>query len=180
MFFIKRIPCRGFLQVTVLVTSHHDKFLLMPLHRKHRCAPVNANEVRLNLSLSIIFQIKQSIDAAGLVELVTSGSHLQSSSFSLSFQDVALEILWGAQRSDNWTTSCTVQNAFLCELHHVVLKLGSGHLQKKTTCKQNGSAIAEMDAHLVVHGHINVDIISWGSRKWAALQLQLLQTSCCF
>lgn len=48
--------------------------------------------------------------------------HLEGSSLSLCFQDVTLQILWGAQWSGNWaTTACTAQTALLCELHHILL-----------------------------------------------------------
>lgn len=58
---------------------------------------------------------------------VESTPHLEGSSLSLSFQDVALQILWGAQWSGDWTTTCTVQTALFCELHHILL-WGSGQM----------------------------------------------------
>lgn len=48
-------------------------------------------------------------------------SYLQSSSLDLCFQDVTLQILRGAQWSNNWTTACTGQTTFLCELHNILL-----------------------------------------------------------
>lgn len=59
--------------------------------------------------------------------------YLEGSSLSLCFQDVTLQILWGAQWSDNWTIApCTAQSTLLCELHHILLqkKDCNGHTQR--------------------------------------------------
>lgn len=130
-------------------------------------------------------------------------AHLESGRLGLSLQDVTLQILRGAQRSHAWTAARTVQPALLCELHHIVL-LGqmSQRLRQAvphmclfmlncqwTTqkCCWSPSKQAESDfrgndtnTRLIVHGHVDVHVISRRSEKRTALQLQLLQTSCCF
>lgn len=48
--------------------------------------------------------------------------HLEGGSLCLRFQDVTLQILWGAQWSGHRAiTACAAQTALLCDLHNILL-----------------------------------------------------------
>lgn len=44
-------------------------------------------------------------------------------------------------------------------------------------CSGELPAALYKNTHLIIHNHIHIDVVSWSSRKWTALQGQLLQTS---
>lgn len=48
-------------------------------------------------------------------------AHLERSGLSLSLQDVTLQILWSAQRSDQRSAACAAQSTLLCDFHHILL-----------------------------------------------------------
>lgn len=103
---------------------------------------------------------------------------LQSCSFSLSLQDVALQILGRAQRRDHRAAPGAVQTALLRQLHHVLLQDTPTGGVRAAGLEENPSR--RRKPNLVVHGDVHVDVVPGRGEQRTALQLQLLQSSCSF
>lgn len=100
---------------------HNLKFMKLKVKWKLNWFVLFSTVWKRTRSYNTISSLKDKVKYSSSVLIVASLPHLQGSSLSLSFQDVALQILRGAQWSDGRTAAWTVQAALLCELHHVVL-----------------------------------------------------------